>query len=61
MVINTENNDMYNSETSSNSASSNNNSNSNDKKNNTNHNSNTIKCVVKIGEYLGLSIQKWTK
>ena len=61
MVINTENNDMNNSEPSNNSAYSNNSNNNNDKKNNTNHNSNTIKCVVKIKQYLGLSIQEWAK
>ena len=58
MVINTENNDMNNSEPSNNSTYSNNSNNNNDKKNNTNHNSNTIKCVVKIKQYLGLSIQE---
>ena len=51
---------MYNSEITNNSAYSNNSSNNDDKKNNANHNSNTIKCVVKIKQYLGLSIQKWT-
>ena len=47
MVINTENNDVYNSETSNNSAYSNNSSNNIDNKNNTNHNSNTIKVCSK--------------
>ena len=61
MVITTENNDMYNSETSNSSPYSNNSSNNNDRKNNTNHISNTIKCVVKIKQCLGLSFQEGTK
>ena len=61
MVINTEINNTYNSETSNNSACRNNSCNNNDKKNNTYYKGDTTKCVVKIKQYMGLSIQEWTK
>ena len=61
MVINSEINNTYDSETSNNSANSNNSSINNDKKNNIYYNSDTIKCVVKTKQYMGLSIQGWTK